>query len=237
MGAEMNAYIDNKRIEFLAYNIKNPDVINEWSDKFYSYAILEKNFNEDKNKMIEICDKNNLIYNLNNMKKDIPITDFFVVHMYYELIKHEENIEKMGICSNSFNDFRKYGLSNSESIFYMGENNRPKPMYKDVADVIHEAGGLVFLAHPFEYNFEDTIGFIDKLRGEIKLDGIECFHPSSEMDNRSSILVEYAKKNNLYISGGSDFHGDKKPNNDIGIGSGTLKIAKEYIEEWAENVW
>ena len=58
--------------------------------------------------------------------------------------------------------------------------------------------------------------------------------PESEEDNRSSILVEYAKKNNLYISGGSDYHGDKKPNNDIAIGNGTLKIPKEYIEKWAE---
>ena len=107
-------------------------------------------------------------------------------------------------------------------------------MYKDVAKVIHDAGGLVFLAHPFEYNFEDTIGFIDKLKNEIKLDGIECFHPSSEIENRSCVLVEYAKKNNLYISGGSDFHGDKKPNNDIGTGNGSLNIQKEYIEEWAQ---
>ena len=234
MGAEMNAHIDNKRIEFLAYNIKHPEMINEWSNKFYSHEVLEQRFNRDKNKIIEICNKNGLKYNLDNIKKDIPVTDFFVVYMYYELIKYEENLNIMGICANSFNDFRRSGLANPDSIFYMGEDNSPKPMYKDVAKVIHEAGGLVFLAHPFEYNFEDTIGFIDKLKNEIKLDGVECFHPSSEIDNRSCILVEYAKKNNLYISGGSDFHGDKKPNNDIGIGDGTLNIQKEYIEEWVE---
>ena len=35
IGAEMNATLDNgKRIEFLAYNIQNPEIINEWSDKF-----------------------------------------------------------------------------------------------------------------------------------------------------------------------------------------------------------
>ena len=236
MGAEMNAYAYNKRIEFLAYNIKYPEIINEWSNKFYSYEILEECFNRDKDKIIEICNKNGLKYNLKNIKKDIPVTDFFVVYMYYELIKYEENLDKMGICVKSFNDFRRSGLENPNSIFYMGENNSPKPMYKDVAKVIHKAGGLVFLAHPFEYKFEDTIGFIDKLKNEIKLDGIECFHPSSEIDNKSSILVEYAKMNNLYISGGSDFHGDKKPNNNIGIGNGTLNIKKEYIEKWAEPI-
>lgn len=233
MGAEMNATLDNgKRIEFLAYNIKNPKIIEEWSNKFYSYDVLEKRFNRDKNKIIDICNKNNLVYDLKAIKKDIPVTDFFVVYMYFELIKHEENMEYMSEFMNSFNDFRRDGLSNPNSIFYMGEDNSPQPMFRDVADIIHKAGGLVFLAHPFEYKFEDTIGFIDYLRKEIKLDGIECFHPSAEIDNRIDLLLEYARKNYLFISGGSDFHGDKKPNNDIGVGSGSLKISKEYIEEW-----
>ena len=231
-GAEMNATFNNKKIEFLAYNIKNLEMINKWSSKFFSYGILKERFERDKNKIIDICDKNNFIYDLNAIRKDIPVTDFFVVYMYYELIKHEENIEKMGECSKSFNDFRRNGLDNPNSIFYMGVDNSPKPMYKDVADVIHKAGGLVFLAHPFEYKFNDTIGFIGELRKDIKLDGIECFHPSAEIDNRIDILIDYAKNNNLFISGGSDFHGDKKPNNEIGKGSGSLKIPKEYIEEW-----
>lgn len=46
------------------------------------------------------------------------------------------------------------------------------------------------------------------------------------------ILVEYAKKNNLYISGGSDYHGHKKTKIEIGVGDGNLNISKEIIEEW-----
>ena len=235
MGAEMDATLNNgKRIEFLAYNIKNPLIIEEWSKKFYSYEVLEKRFNRDKNKIIDICNKNNLVYDLNAIPKDIPITDFFAVYMYFELLRHEENMKYMNVFLNSFNDFRRNGLLNPNSIFYMGEDDLPQPMFKDVVDIIHQAGGLVFLAHPFEYKFEDTIGFINYLKKEIKLDGIECFHPSAEIDNRINLLLEYARKNNLFISGGSDFHGDKKPNNNIGVGSGNLKISKEYIEEWCE---
>lgn len=229
----MNATYNNKKIEFLAYNIKNLDLINEWSSKFFSYDILKERFERDKNKIIKICEENELVFDLNAIKKDIPVTDFYVVYMYYELIKHEENIEKMGECAKSFNDFRRKGLDNPNSIFYMGPDTSEKPMFKDVADVIHKAGGLVFLAHPFEYKFEDTIGFIDDLRKEIKLDGIECFHPSAEEDNRVELLIDYARKHNLYISGGSDFHGDKKPHIQIGKGAGSLSIPKEYIEEWA----
>jgi predicted metal-dependent phosphoesterase TrpH len=44
----------------------------------------------------------------------------------------------------------------------MGADNSPKPMYKDVADIIHKAGGLVFLAHPFEYKFDDKNNWIEQ---------------------------------------------------------------------------
>ena len=236
IGAEMNATLDNgKRIEFLAYNIQNPEIINEWSDKFFSKEILTEKFEISKQASLEMCKRAGLKYNLDNIKKDIPVTDFFIVYLFYEIIKYPENVEKLGNYANSFNDFRRIGLDNPNSIYYLDEKKKfPTPKFRDVADKIHEAGGLVFLAHPFEYKFEDTIGFIDELRKEVKLDGIECFHPSAEQDNRIETLINYATKNNLYISGGSDYHGDKKPNNDIAIGNGTLKIPKEYIEKWAE---
>lgn len=232
-GIEMNATLDNKKmIEFLAYNIKNTKIIEEWSNKFFSYELLEEKFNKSKNKIIDICNKNGLIYDLDILKKDIPITDYFVVHMYFELIKHKENMKYMSEFMDSFNNFRRNGLDNPNSIFYMGENNFPQPMFRDVVNIIHQAGGLVFLAHPFEYMFENTISFIDYLRREVQLDGIECFHPSAETENRIEILLDFAKKNNLFISGGSDYHGDKKPNVYIGVGKGSLRIPKEYIEEW-----
>ena len=146
-------------------------------------------------------------------------------------MRHEENYEILGEFAESLNVFIRKGLMNPDSEYYTGSDNVPKPMYEDVINVIHKAGGLAFLAHPFEYRFEDTIGFIDELMEEKKLDGIECFHPSADED-RMKILVEYAKKHNLYISGGSDFHGHKKPDVEIGAGKGNLHISRDYIEEW-----
>ena len=84
----------------------------------------------------------------------------------------------------------------------------------------------------FEYKFDDTIKFIDDLMQEVKLDGIECFHPSSADDDKKDILVDYARKNNLYISGGSDYHGKLKPDIQIGIGRGNLNISENIIKDW-----
>ena len=103
-----------------------------------------------------------------------------------------------------------------------------RPPYKEVIDIIHKAGGKAFLAHPFEYKFKDTIGFINDLRKEKELDGIECFHPSANQEQRN-ILVDYAKNNNLYISGGSDYHGNPKPDIEIGVGRGDLSISEEIL--------
>lgn len=234
VGAELNATFNNKNIEILAYNIKDIDIIENWCQKYFSEEILRQKQKNSRKRLLDICDEKGLIYDENAIKKDISLTDYPTIYIYEELIKHKENYEILGEYTESLSYFIRKGLSNPESDFYVDYNGDFKPMYKDVVDIIHKAGGLAFLAHPFVYRFDDTIGFIDELLNEAKLDGIECFHPSSEEDNKSSILVEYARKNNLYISGGSDFHGDKKLNNHIAIGNGTLNIPKEFIEEWID---
>ncbi|MGN1384462.1 MAG: PHP domain-containing protein [Clostridia bacterium] len=230
-GVEMNATFQNKKIEVLGYKIKEPKLIEEWSHKFFSEEVLREQQEESKRKLLDICDKKGLIYDESKIEKNIPVTDYITIYIYKELMRHKENHEILGEFAESLNLFIRKGLMNPESEYYTGSDNVPKPMYKDVIDVIHKAGGLAFLAHPFEYRFDDTIGFIDELRKEKELDGIECFHPSANEDE-IDVLVEYAKKSNLYISGGSDYHGHKKPNVEIGVGEGNLNISKEIIEEW-----
>ena len=146
-------------------------------------------------------------------------------------MRHKENYEILGKFAKSLNVFIREGLMNPESEYYTGSDNIPKPQYKDVINVIHKAGGLAFLAHPLEYRFDNIIDFIDDLRKEKELDGIECFHPSAD-ENQMILLKKYAKRNNLYISGGSDYHGKKKLDIDVGIGRGNLNVPKEVIEAW-----
>lgn len=232
-GVEMDATFQNKKIEILGYNIKEPKIIEEWSQKFFSEEVLRKQQQETRIKLLSVCDKKGLVYDENAIEKNIPLTDYVSIYIYKELMKHEENYKILGEFADSLNLFIRKGLLNPESEYYIGEDNISKPQYTDVVDIIHKAGGLAFLAHPFEYRFENTIGFIDGLRKEKELDGIECFHPSAD-EEKMDILVKYARENKLYISGGSDFHGTKKPNIEIGVGSGNLNISKDLIEEWVK---
>ena len=128
-------------------------------------------------------------------------------------MKHKENHKILGEFTESFGIFFRKGLANPESSYFMNHIEF-RPPYKEVIDIIHKARGKAFLAHPFEYKFKDTIEFINDLRKEKELDGIECFHPSANQEQRN-ILVDYAKNNNLYISGGSDYHGNPKPDIEI----------------------
>lgn len=63
------------------------------------------------------------------------------------------------------------------------------------------------------------------------IDGIEVYHSSFTKEEMKE-LEKYCKKNNLYISGGSDCHGDKKPDRKIGIGYNNLNISEDVISDW-----
>lgn len=229
-GIELNAVFDNKNIEVLGYNV-DPNVINKWRLKYYSEENLNKQQKICGEILLDICDRKGLIYDKNIRNKYVPVTDFIEIHIYEELMRHEENYNILGELVESGGVFYRKGLANPESDFFINRNEF-RPKYKEIIDIIHESGGKAFLAHPFEYRFIDTIEFINKLRKESELDGIECFHPSAEEDNKKDILVKYARKNNLFISGGSDFHGKRKKDIEIGSGKGSLNISKEFIEEW-----
>lgn len=229
-GTELHAVFQDKNIEILAYNI-NPNIINEWCDKYYSEENLKQQQEICYKRLLDICDKHGVIYDESKIRKPERASEYVERPIYEEIMKHKQNYEILGEFTDSFSVFFRKGLANPQSTYFMNHIEF-RPKYKEVIKIIHKAGGKAFLAHPFEYKFEDTIAFIDSLRKEAELDGIECFHPSSEDDNIKDILIDYAKKNNLYISGGSDYHGSPKPDIQIGVGKGSLNISKDIIKEW-----
>lgn len=229
-GSELHAVFHNRNIEILAYNI-NTSIINEWCEKYYSEVKLKEQQKICRNRLFEICDKHGLIYDKSKISKPKKASEYVEIPIYEEIMAHKENHKILGEFTESFSIFFRKGLANPESSYFMNHMEF-RPKYKEVIDIIHKAGGKAFLAHPFEYKFDDTIGFINALRQEKELDGIECFHPSSVDDNKKDILVEYARKNNLFISGGSDYHGSPKPDIEIGVGRGNLIISNDIVKEW-----
>lgn len=97
--------------------------------------------------------------------------------------------------------------------------DRKKPTTERILNVIQQSGGLPVLAHPSSLNIPDDD--FDKLISKMKslgLVGLECYYCKHDIAMTKK-YISIAKKYDLLITGGSDFHGDKaKPNLKIGTG-------------------
>lgn len=82
---------------------------------------------------------------------------------------------------------------------------------------MHELGGIIILAHPFLINpdFDKLYEYLEPLM-EAGLDGIEATYTYSKTnykgDKDNAFLAEAIKKkygnSGIFISGGSDYHGE-----------------------------
>lgn len=89
-----------------------------------------------------------------------------------------------------------------------------KPDAIEVISAIHGAGGLAVWAHPLGGEGETHIsgdGFISQLAliRSAGIDGLECYY-SRYTDAETEYLRSAAESAGLYISGGSDYHGENK---------------------------
>ena len=115
---------------------------------------------------------------------------------------------------------------------YIGDNApcyvaREKVNPVQAIRLILEAGGIPILAHPILYKLPITK--LDALVAHLAkhgLIGIEAIYSTYNRADESCIR-QLAKKYQLAISGGSDFHGKNKPYIDLGVGRGNLNVPDE----------
>lgn len=90
-------------------------------------------------------------------------------------------------------------------------------------EMIKSAGGLAILAHPIFISEDyDSLYPILKELKSYGLDGVECYY-NCYSEKFSKTCKKICLELNLLMSGGSDFHGDNKP--DIEIGS----VSEGYV--------
>lgn len=91
-------------------------------------------------------------------------------------------------------------------------------------------GGIPVLAHPLLYHMteEDLEVLVSSLK-EQGLLGLEAIY-STNQGMEESHMRRLARRYELEISGGSDFHGSIKPHIDLGTGKGNLRIPYEILE-------
>ena len=70
---------------------------------------------------------------------------------------------------------------------------------------------------------------------DMDIDGIEVYYPGYS-HNTINTLLEVCENQKLLVSGGSDFHGSRKPNNLLGIGyeNSPIKVPYELLSKMKE---
>jgi predicted metal-dependent phosphoesterase TrpH len=128
-------------------------------------------------------------------------------------------------------------VKNREQAFrrYLG---RGKPLYvpktglefDKVVPLIKESGGIAVLAHPMSLFV--AWGRLPELIKNLKergLDGIEAWHPTAKIRSCKR-LEELGTSLGLYITAGSDFHGEARPDRRLGLTAGNKKIEDSVLE-------
>ena len=108
---------------------------------------------------------------------------------------------------------------------------RVKVPVTEAVKLILSANGKPVMAHPVLYN-KLSDAELDELTALLKdagLMGIEAIYSKNKEGDEEKIRL-LAEKYNLFITGGSDFHGDAKPGLYMGTGYGNLAIPEELLQ-------
>lgn len=143
---------------------------------------------------------------------------------------------------DSINDaFIKY-LGNGK----IGDSRSHQPDIEKIISLSQESKCLVFLAHPHTLMSNDKFSkkenwvnddfyeLVKKL-SKFGINGLETTY-SSYSKNISNQISEVAKKLNLLECGGSDYHGDIKPNINLGFGyeNTPMKVPYKFLNDMKE---
>ncbi len=126
-------------------------------------------------------------------------------------------------------------VSDMEGAFvrYLVPCNEPKRYFplQEAIDLIHKAGGCTVLAHPVFINVSEA-RLAELLDDFIAagLDGLEA-HCSGTGNDGVDRYITMARRKNLIVTGGSDFHQPVKGGVVMGSGRGNLKIPYRCVEE------
>lgn len=231
IGTELAFVYEGKLFDMLGYGIdlekmKNSEIIK----RGFVHSTVE---GETKilNKLKQVCDNLGIIYS-----KDLEITtpnymaNDVLIDNILEFPENKEILDKMNIIDRS-TFYRKHFCEESSPFFIDQTEGKEDIFY--VTSLIHEAGGLCFLAHPFVYNLKDTKQTLDEIVSMGIIDGIECAHRKHDSE-QIDFLINYCNKNNLLKSCGSDFHIEKHC---LGFANkGKYELNKGLVEDWIESV-
>jgi len=196
---------------------------------------------------------------LNNRIKQLKSDAIYNIMLYVEVLKHDFGIKlpeeellsiinkegnvgrpqiaalliKHGYCTEVEEAFQKYLIAAYEKVRKLKRGLSKE----ECVDLILSADGIVSLAHPSSLKLTDQeldseIAYLKSLG----MQSIEVIHINNS-ENQRAYYLELAKKYNLLISGGTDYHGPEvKPDVEIGTGRNGNVDIKENTLSLTKNI-
>jgi len=195
-GIEADAMINNHTYDFLCYDFELERV----ADFAYKrYGSIEQRQKKIFDALVELC----------NSKK-IGLKDV----TSYDASNEYAHAAIFRMIDDGF--LKEYHITCVSDLYRMSTIQEDFPLYidmhivwpdiKELVSVIHEAGGKVFLAHPYKYN-QPVLEVLNEAKNLV--DGIEISN-NPENEQEVKFLYGFAKNNNLLVSVGSDYHGKNR---------------------------
>lgn len=199
-GIELSAHQSDKSVHILGYgyDLQSNEIKNlcEW----------HRQRRKDRNDaMLEQLSKHGMPIQYEELESAIPVELSSMrrtigrPHIAFAMVRK-------GYVESTQEAFNKY-LADSKPCFVRGATYG----VDETIDAIHAAKGVAIIAHP--HLIRDS-NLLQNLFNK-NFDGIECYYGKlPAVDHQRWLKV--AKKKNWLITGGSDFHGEAKPNITLG---------------------
>ncbi|HQO18403.1 MAG TPA: PHP domain-containing protein, partial [Candidatus Cloacimonas sp.] len=191
-GMEISSFYEGDDVHILAYGCDlNNSALRAMTEM---YLIGRK---ERAQKMIKL---------LAEMGMPISLTEVIAIAGSRELIVRPHIAQVLvnnKFCQTKNEAFEKF-IGNNKPAYVP----KPEVSVADVISIIHQADGFAVIAHPGKLTKLSYLQDIIK----IGIDGLEVWHPDHyqwEIDN----FIDIATENGLYMTGGSDYHGEQDKHN------------------------
>jgi len=191
-GIEIDTVFEKTNIHIVMYGFDLTGTIKKYLQKAADFD------RKDFLRMIKDCEK------LNGIKLDKSAVKAFINdNQYFDKVRLNNLLVKLRFAPSPVEAFYKFTKIVEDKKRYQID---AKKLFK----IAKKSGGQTFIAHPIKYlkdlkTVEQLEQFILELKG-FGLDGVEVYNNRQTAEQEVKLL-DFARKNNLKISAGSDFHG------------------------------
>ncbi|MDD2498432.1 MAG: PHP domain-containing protein [Desulfitobacteriaceae bacterium] len=227
-GVEFCVTFGSLMIEVLGYGF-DPDKMQKFISNRFNKEEMEK-----KEKEFFLIIKDKLLERGFKMDPDLKYTPPFATEAFEkELWKYPENLKRFSEELVKYPEMLYRYMNDPGSELYVFDSYFPP--CREVVAAIQDAGGLAFLAHPCTYLVDNHCRLVEDILFDSGLDGLEIFY-SLHTPEQIKSLLKIAGQHDLYVSGGSDYHGANKPHIELGSGLGNLSVPEKLIEKWVVKI-